>query len=417
MDYGDGTVEYPVVSGMSVPLSHTYAQDGEYTVTVTVNDGELEGSSSAPLVVNNVAPTVDAGSEATILEGSVFDRTGSFTDPGADVWTATVGYGDGSGVQDPLALTGKTGKDFTLSHVYADDGVYEIIVTVSDGVADPVSATASVVVNNVAPAFEPGPDPTVIFERDGGTFVASMSFSDPGADDWTASVDYGDGTVDSHVLDGRTIDLLHTYTGNEQCGPFTVTVTVEDDDGGEDSGTTQVTFIHQILIDKASVKLDRRDRQAKDRFDVNGRLPRSLLGCLDWSDMVSVELEGLGLVIPAGALVERHGKWRFRARSRSGIHKFELRDDGRFKIQARGPFGYDLRHVDFGYPVHFSLSLGADSGEAPIQLDRRLRFRSHDDDDDDDDDDDGDDDGNNDDGHNDDDDDDDDDDRKRGRRS
>ena len=204
---------------MSVPLSHTYAQDGEYTVTVTVNDGELEGSSSAPLVVNNVAPTVDAGSEATILEGSVFDRTGSFTDPGEDVWTATVDYGDGSGVQDPLALTGKTGKDFTLSHVYADDGVYEIIVTVSDGVADPVSA-----------------------------------------------------------------------------------------DGGEDSGTAQVTFIHQILIDKASVKLDRRDRQAKDRFDVDGRLPRSLLGCLDWSDMVSVELEGLGLVIPAEALEASHWK-------------------------------------------------------------------------------------------------------------
>jgi PKD repeat protein len=81
---------------MSVPLSHTYAQDGEYTVTVTVNDGELESSSSAPLVVNNVAPTVDSGSEATILEGSVFDRTGSFMDPGADVWTATVDLGDGA---------------------------------------------------------------------------------------------------------------------------------------------------------------------------------------------------------------------------------------------------------------------------------------------------------------------------------
>jgi len=40
----------------------------------------------------------------------------TFTDPGADTWTANVNYGDGSGVQ-PLVLTGKT---FSLSHVYAD---------------------------------------------------------------------------------------------------------------------------------------------------------------------------------------------------------------------------------------------------------------------------------------------------------
>ena len=51
-------------------------------------------------------------------ENSIFAQSGSFTDPGADTWTATVDYGDGYGVQS-LALVGKT---FGLSHTYVDNG-------------------------------------------------------------------------------------------------------------------------------------------------------------------------------------------------------------------------------------------------------------------------------------------------------
>ena len=64
------------------------------------------------VTVNNVAPSVDAGGDATIDEGGSISRSGSFTDPGTDTWTATVNYGDGSGT-NPLTLVGKT---FSLSH-------------------------------------------------------------------------------------------------------------------------------------------------------------------------------------------------------------------------------------------------------------------------------------------------------------
>lgn len=33
--------------------------------------------------------------DAAISEGALFSRAGSFTDPGADTWAATVNYGDG----------------------------------------------------------------------------------------------------------------------------------------------------------------------------------------------------------------------------------------------------------------------------------------------------------------------------------
>src|SRR5262245_13382996 len=55
--------------------------------------------------------------------------------------------------------------------------------------------TANAAVKNVAPVVNAGPDLAMdeIPAGEGATLVASGSFSDPGADTWTATVDYGDG--------------------------------------------------------------------------------------------------------------------------------------------------------------------------------------------------------------------------------
>ena len=341
----------------------------------------------------NTAPEVDAGDDGEINEGDTFTGTGSFADPDeADSWTATVDYGDDSGVSD-LALTGVTGKDFNLSHVYADDGVYEIIVTVSDGVADPVTASASIVVKNVLPTVDVGPDARIL---EGSTFERVGSFTDLGADTWTATVDYGDGSgIQALEPSGMSFELSHTYVGNGS-GPFAVTVTVDDGSGpfaatsalgvGDDSGVdeTLVTVVYPLTIHRATVKLDRwrrwrrwRRRHSKVTYTVDGRLPLSLLQRFDpANDVVTVAFAGIEQPISAGSFVRRDHKWAFKAYRRSpGVQRIDLHDDGRFKIQARGPFGYDLRHVNFREPVDLSLSLGPDIGEASIQLDRRLHFR------------------------------------------
>lgn len=77
----------------------------------------------------NVAPVVDAGSDVTIVKRDTFVGSGFIVDPGNDAWTATVDYGDGSGVQ-PLTVSGNT---FALSHVFADAGIYTATVEVTDG--------------------------------------------------------------------------------------------------------------------------------------------------------------------------------------------------------------------------------------------------------------------------------------------
>ena len=397
VDYGDDPDADPQAltlgENKSFDLSHPYADDGTYEITVTVtDDAGGVGASSAKVIVNNVVPSVDEGpDEKVILEGETYTSSVSFTDPGADEWTATVDYGDGSPVENPTL----DGKSFELSHVYADNNSdntpYDITVTVTDDEGGMGASSAKVVVNNVAPSIYEGPDDDVIVE--GETYTSYVKFGDPGVDEWTALVDYGDGTLETLEMIEKTFQLSHTYAANEACGPFTVTVTLTDDDLGETSSAAQVTVIHQISVSKANVKLKRGRSTSgpRDRFDVAGRLPLSLLECFDpYNEGFTVNFssfEGFGgfqEMIPAGSFVRKGHKWALRdSRRRHGIRKFDIHDDGRFKIQATD---LDLTgaYFDFMEPVHFSLSFGPDDmGTASIQFDRRLHFRAHDDDDDD----------------------------------
>ena len=86
----------------------------------------VESHYSARVTVNNAPPNVYAGADTATDEGHFFTQLGSFADPGADIWTASVDYGDGTGVQ-PLTCDEKN-KTFELNHAYADDGIYTVTV-------------------------------------------------------------------------------------------------------------------------------------------------------------------------------------------------------------------------------------------------------------------------------------------------
>ena len=107
-------------------------------------------------------------------------------------------------------------------------------MTVTDDAGATSSSSATFVVNNVAPSVDAGPGGVF----DGGVFEYSGSFADPGADEWTATVDWGDGSpVEPLTLDGMTFDLSHTFAGG---GPYTLKVTVTDSDGASGVGTAEV---------------------------------------------------------------------------------------------------------------------------------------------------------------------------------
>jgi hypothetical protein len=125
----------------------------------------------------------------------------------------------------------------TVTYSAADDGPVTVRVRVTDeyslGTAE---AAATVTVANVLPVVDAGEDavlrPWQLLSRRG-------AFTDPGADEWTATVDYGD-LSDSTVqaLSDRSFTLEHSYATP---GTYTVTVTVTDGDGG--SGTDRFVVV------------------------------------------------------------------------------------------------------------------------------------------------------------------------------
>ena len=183
IDWGEGVPEPAIVdpSTGKVTGSHVYGSNGDYTVTVYVDDG-TQAAATQIVTVANVKPVVNAGADAVIDEAATFSASGFFLDPGSDTWTATVNYGDGSG-DESLALN--PDKSFALAHVYADNGVYPVTVTVSDD-GGPASDVLLVTVRNLSPAVSIGRDPTA---NEGSPIHLTPSASDPaGAEDPLALV-------------------------------------------------------------------------------------------------------------------------------------------------------------------------------------------------------------------------------------
>ena len=237
--FGDGTCPGPAACSDDNP-GHAYADNGNYGYSVTVSDGFDASAAGSSILITNVAPSVSVGADATIDEGDTFTRSGSFTDPGADTWTATVDYGDGGGAA-ALALAG---KNFNLSHTYLDNGLNTVTVTVTDDDAGVGSDDADVTVNNVAPTVEAGPDATV---DSGEIYDFSGMFSDPGILDapWAWVVEWGFGPNTT----GSTNDQSAAITASRQvcvAGDYTVrlTVTDKDDGSGSDELTLTVPFVH-----------------------------------------------------------------------------------------------------------------------------------------------------------------------------
>ncbi|MBU2496180.1 MAG: right-handed parallel beta-helix repeat-containing protein [Candidatus Omnitrophica bacterium] len=112
-EYDDSTTKQPV---------HTWDDDGTYAVGLKVSDSVLEDINTTTVTVNNVAPTVDVGNDQTAIENQSVNFKGSFTDPGADTHIIEWNFGDAQGDSGNL----------NTSHVYSQEGIYTVTLTVTD---------------------------------------------------------------------------------------------------------------------------------------------------------------------------------------------------------------------------------------------------------------------------------------------
>lgn len=252
ISWGDAT---PMASfdPSSLPsvLQHSY-DDGPVARTITasvLDEDGLQIAATLAIVVDNVNPS------ATVVNGGPVDE-------------GMNGFVQVFLPQDPS--NADTAAGFRYSYDFDNDGVFEITSTESDAQVVPASYLSddpsrvirvriadkdggytdlytTIVVNNVAPVFDAGADETTVV---GTVFTRAISLVDPGSDaPWEVRIDWnGDAVVDQTIqANSRLFQISHTYGAIDVGNTYTVTVEVDDLDGGVFSDTFQVSIQNDTL--------------------------------------------------------------------------------------------------------------------------------------------------------------------------
>ncbi len=312
IDWGDGSGATNATVGGTAQAgtaggSHVYADNGNYTVTVTVTDKDGgHGSDVLGVTVDNADPVVVAGGDRNVFVGQNVPETATFTDAGtADTHMATIDWGNSSSGPVPVTETNGSGSA-TGSHIYAAAGDFPVTVKVTDDDSGmgTGSFTVHVTFQPAGLAVEAGPNQT-IDEGQSATLASSFSFTN--ADTFTAMVDWGDGTVEPATIAGTAIQGSHVYPDN---GSFTVTVSVHADNSGEDANDSlTVTVNNKPPVVDAGAD---RTVTAGDTVNLNatfsdvGVNDAPFAATIDWGDGSAVENATVGGTASAGTAGGSH---------------------------------------------------------------------------------------------------------------
>ncbi|WP_261563382.1 PKD domain-containing protein, partial [Frankia tisae] len=239
--FGDGA------TAAGEKATHTFAQAGDYTVTVTVTDsaGRTSTASAAAHVTAAAAvgPTaqLSAGrSQATAPADIVADASAS-TAGSSPIADYAFTFSDGTTVGPQASATAR--------HQVTAAGTYTVSVTVRDQAGRTSTANASVQVT--APAAAP-PRAALISELPPAGGVAAQSVLRLNASGSVAGsapitsyrFDFGDGTVEAPSADPTS--GYHNYLA----GTYRASVTVTDQNGQQSTATTTINRVGRISLSK-----------------------------------------------------------------------------------------------------------------------------------------------------------------------
>ena len=226
VNWGDGTIN----SGGQSSATHTYNSPGTYTVSITATDSKGESStrscgtitvSSLPV---NHPPTIStcSPSSSPVVVGSVAAINYVISDPESNSFTVMVNWGDG---------TTSSGSSSAATHTYTSTGTFTVTITATDSLGDSSSRSCSSIVvvpmsGNHPPEISSCTSPSTSIV--GTTATIHYSVSDPDADTFSVTINWGDGSSSS----GGPFSAAHIYLA---AGTYFVTVTATDSRGASSS--------------------------------------------------------------------------------------------------------------------------------------------------------------------------------------
>jgi parallel beta-helix repeat protein len=206
-DFGDGNT-----SNEQNP-KHAYGHTGLYNVTLTISDSQKENASiMVQIEVKNVPPTANFSwnpsspntQESIHFSDMSFDIDGSILN-----WTWNFGDGYSS-------------KNKNTSHIYRENGVYIVKLTVTDNDGDNAVKTQNIFVKNIPPNAD------FYWISDELLVGKQINLTDNSNDidgnivSWHWEFGDDDASNEQHPI--------HSY---EKEGKYTITLTIKDDDGDE----------------------------------------------------------------------------------------------------------------------------------------------------------------------------------------
>ncbi len=238
-----------VVNGVTVAIGPVNSSAFEFkiplppglvngTLLTSRTKGTTSTSEFGPIVIageqaSHVAPVVTLPSGPILIAaGERLQASGSFVDPDSTLWNATVDYGDSTGEH---LLTLSSGRTFDLDYLYANAGLYNVIVRITDNSL--VTGTSLPLVVSVA-SVPPTADASqivlssVVNEGQAATLSGPLDLKVANK----VTIDWGDGTVDE----------LAEFSGIATS--FTKDHIYKDDSNAANSASSEDIFQIQVTL-------------------------------------------------------------------------------------------------------------------------------------------------------------------------
>ena len=270
INWGDGTatslatlVEVGTSGKYTVEGSHTYAEAGSYSISVSYLDagGSTATSTStapvadAPLSATGKAVAATEGAALSIVQvGTLSDAAGMDSKP-SDLF-AMINWGDNTQFSPATLVEVGTSGVYTVegSHTYAEAGSYTISVYYADAAGSTRTFSSTTISSSTATVADAGLSATgtAVSATEGAAFsnvqvgtLTDAAGIDSNPSDLSATINWGDGTqtsaailVESNTSGVYTVEGSHTYA---EAGSYPIGVSYIDAGGSTTTSTSTAT--------------------------------------------------------------------------------------------------------------------------------------------------------------------------------